>query len=210
MVYDATNGLPTSDAMCIMSAKDGHIWIGGYSGVIKYDGSVFDRLDTAEGLTSARVIFEDSVGRIWVGTNDNGVVVISDEKRQHLTYRDGLTSSSIRAFAEDQDGHVFIGTTEGLCFVDDDMKIHVCRNEELETERILRLDTDASGKKIYGHTSSGIIFAIEYCVVTEIYESSKDISLTGKITGNTTHSDYYVTVHGKSNENWITLSKITS
>ena len=46
--------------------------------------------------------------------------------------------------------------------------------------------------------------------ITEIYESSKDISLTGKITGNTTHSDYYVTVHGKSNENWITLSKITS
>ncbi len=173
VVYNATNGLPTSDAMCIMSAKDGHIWIGGYSGVIKYDGSIFDRLDTAEGLTSARVIFEDSVGRIWVGTNDNGVVVISDEKRQHLTYRDGLTSSSIRAFAEDQDGHVFIGTTEGLCFVDDDMKIHVCRNEELETERILRLDTDASGKKIYGHTASGIIFAIENCVVTDIYESSR-------------------------------------
>ena len=46
--------------------------------------------------------------------------------------------------------------------------------------------------------------------ITEIYERNKNISLTGRINGNTTHSDYYITVNGKSTENWITLTKTTS
>ena len=65
-IYDAGNGLLTSDAMFLLSASDGKMWIGGYSGVICYDGVVFERLDPAEGLTSARGLFEDSSGRIWV------------------------------------------------------------------------------------------------------------------------------------------------
>ena len=123
-VYDASNGLPTSDAMFVMGAREGHIFIGGYSGVIEYDGSSFKRLDTAGGLTSARGFFEDSKGRIWVGTNDNGVVVIEGNRRTHLTYKDGLTSSSIRDFAEDKEGNIYIATTEGVCYADTDLKVY--------------------------------------------------------------------------------------
>ena len=72
-LYDATNGLPTSDANCVLGASDGYIWIGGYSGIIKYDGNNFERLPTSNGLTSGRAFFEDSKNRIWIATNDNGV-----------------------------------------------------------------------------------------------------------------------------------------
>ena len=109
-VYDASNGLPTSDSMFLLSADDGRMWIGGYSGVICYDGSVFERQDTKGGMTSARCFFEDSSGRIWVGTNDNGVVVYDGQKSVHITYKEGLPSSSIRTFAEDSSGNIFIGT----------------------------------------------------------------------------------------------------
>ncbi|MBQ2466160.1 MAG: hypothetical protein II506_00145, partial [Lachnospiraceae bacterium] len=80
-VYDASNGLPTSDAMFLLGANDGSIWIGGYSGVIRYDGNTFERLDTSGGMTSARGFFQDSKGRIWVGTNDNGIVVVDGEQQ---------------------------------------------------------------------------------------------------------------------------------
>lgn len=63
-LYDATNGLPTSEANYILGASDGFIWIGGYSGIIKYDGSKFVRLQSDYGLTSSRGLFEDSTGRI--------------------------------------------------------------------------------------------------------------------------------------------------
>ena len=59
-LYDATNGLPTSDANYILGSKDGYVWLGGYNGVIRYDGSYFERLSTSAGLTSGRTFFEDS------------------------------------------------------------------------------------------------------------------------------------------------------
>ena len=110
VIYDATNGLPTSDANYILGAKDGYVWIGGYSGIMRYDGNNFERLPTTHGLTSARAFFEDSKNRIWVGTNDNGVVVIDGKDINQYSYRNGLPSTSIRNFAEDKDGNIFVAT----------------------------------------------------------------------------------------------------
>ena len=146
-IYDATNGLPTSDANFILGASNGYVWIGGYSGIIRYDGSVFERLDTADGLTSGRGFMEDSYGRIWVATNDNGVVVIDNDNTVHITYKDGLTSSSIRAFAEDKEGNVYVGSTAGVCYVDADMKVHQVDDERINNEGILKLDADISKTK---------------------------------------------------------------
>lgn len=40
-VYNEQNGLPTGEANTILQTKDGHIWIGSYGGLIRYDGSDF-------------------------------------------------------------------------------------------------------------------------------------------------------------------------
>ena len=169
-LYDASNGLLTSDSMCVLGESDGHVWIGGYSGVIRYDGTTFDRLTTEEGLTSARSIYEDSQDRIWVGTNDNGVVLIDGDKRTHFTYEDGLPSSSMRVFAEDDAGNIIIGTTAGVCYVNTNLEVCAIEDSRLAEERVLRLDRDSEGR-IYGQTSNGIIFSIDDCKVTELYRS---------------------------------------
>ncbi len=169
-VYDASNGLPTSDSMCICGTKNGYVWIGGYAGIIVHDGRDFLRLDTAGGLTSARGFYEDSKERLWVATNDNGVVVLDKDTRIHYTYQDGLPSSSIRVFTEDAEGNVFIGTTAGVCYVSPDLALHNLNSLYLDEERILRLDTGKDGK-VYGQTSGGTIFQIEHCEITKIYDS---------------------------------------
>ncbi len=178
-LYDATNGLPTSDAMFLLGSAKGYVWIGGYAGVICYDGTTFEMLGTEDGLTSARGFYEDASGRIWVGTNDNGVVILDGEERIHLTYNDGLPTSSIRIFEEDDNGNVFIGTTDGVCYADPELNIHTPEGIDLSGERILKLDKGTDGR-IYGQSSNGIIFAIDDCKITESYTSS-DFG-TGKIT----------------------------
>ncbi len=186
-IYDARNGLPTSDANYILGASDGYIWIAGYSGIIRYDGSTFTRLSTSEGLTNGRGLFEDRKGRIWVGTNDNGVVVIDGSVSTHLTYRDGLPASSVRTFAEDKEGNVFIGTTAGLCYADKAMNIHVLDDARLNEERILRLSSDINGI-IYGHTKNGLLFSIEHAGISSVY-TSEDLGMD-KIT--TVLADPYI------------------
>ena len=170
VLYDAENGLPTSDAMAIMSARDGHIWIGSYAGVLRYDGSDFEILDPTDGLTSSRAFYEDKSGDIFVGTNDNGVVRMSGSKRQHYTKMDGLPSNSIRSFAEDGKGNVYIGTTAGVAYIDLSGTINILHDARLDNERVLKLSSDTEGK-IYGQTSSGIIFTIKDCKISEIYDS---------------------------------------
>ncbi len=172
-VYDASSGLTTSDSMFLMGASDGHIWIGSYSGVIRYDGSSFEKMDTSEGLTSSRGFFEDSKGRIWVATNDNGVVMLDGEERTHFTYLDGLPSSSIRIFEEDSEGRIFIGTTSGVCCVDENLQIKLVFGGSINLidERILRLSADSEGI-IYGQTANGIIFEIKNGRFSRTYRSA--------------------------------------
>ena len=172
VIYDATNGLPTSDANYILGAKDGYVWFGGYSGIIRYDGNTFERLPTTNGLTSGRAFFEDSKGRIWVGTNDNGVVLIDGEKIRQFTYKDGLPSSSIRNFAEDKDGNIFVATTSGVAFIKENGLVYLLSHPVLDKERILKLQSDSTGK-IYGQTTNGIVFAIQNRNIVEVYTSEE-------------------------------------
>ncbi len=171
-IYDATNGLPTSDANYIMSGSDGYIWIGGYSGIIRYDGSKFERLDSSEGLTSGRCIFEDSRKRMWIGTNDNGVVVIDKGKSSRFTYEDGLQSSSIRTFAEGGDGLVYIGSTGGVSYVDFGGWVRNIDDERLNDKIIVRLVSDAKGV-VYGNTKEGAVFALEEGRITKFIPGDK-------------------------------------
>lgn len=179
VIYDASNGLPIPDAMFLMGSRSGHVWIGGYGGVLRFDGSEFRMMDKETKATSARAFFEDHKGRIWVGTNDNGVVVFDGDESTHYSIDDGLPSSSIRIFCEDKDENVIIGTTSGLCYVDADDKIHRLSDERINDERILKLESDMSGR-VYGQTASGKIFTINKLSIEKLYNSS-DLG-TGVIT----------------------------
>ena len=178
-IYDATNGLPTSDANFILGASDGYVWIGSYGGIIRYDGTVFEKITSSDGLTSGRGLFEDSLGRIWVGTNDNGVVVLDGEKVTWITYKDGLPSSSIRVFTEDKEGNVYIGTTAGVCYADSKLAVHEISDVRINEERVLSLGTDSTGI-VYGQTKNGLIFTIRGKMVTQCY-SSKELGMENRI-----------------------------
>ncbi len=174
-IYDATNGLPTSEANYILAAEDGFIWIGGYSGIIRYDGNEFTRFTNTDGLTSGRALFQDSKNRIWIGTNDNGIVYFdTDRGAHHYSVADGLPSSSIRTFAEDENGNVFIGTTEGAAYFDNSGTLCSFDDERINTQRILRM-VSASDGTIYGYTKTGDIFQINDCELSN-YIEGKSIS----------------------------------
>ena len=113
VLYNNTNGLPTSEANAIAQTSEGFMWIGSYSGLVQYDGNSFVRIDSSKtGITSVISLFVDSKDRLWAGTNDNGVAVFDKGEWQHFNKQNGLNSLSVRAITEDDNGLIYLATTK--------------------------------------------------------------------------------------------------
>lgn len=168
ILYDNSNGLPTSEANAIVQSDDGYIWIGSYSGLIRYDGNSFYRYDASSGVSSVVTIFADSRGRIWIGTNDSGAACLEDERFTFYDRADGLGSASIRSITEDGEGNILIATTMGLCYVDAEGTLLPVDDPMINRQYICELIPAPEGV-IYGVTNVGDVFTVEGRRVTGYY-----------------------------------------
>ena len=160
VLYNNPNGLPTSEANAIAETEEGFIWIGGYSGLIRYDGVNFERMDSTTGITSVVCLFVDSRNRLWIGSNDNGAALMDRQEITHFGIADGLGSSSVRAIAEDAAGHIYIGTTMGVSVVDPaDGSLRPLEDSRLSGEYVRSLRLGADGL-LYGATENGSVFTL--------------------------------------------------
>ena len=160
VLYDNTNGLPTSEANAIAETSEGFIWIGCYSGLVRYDGNTFERIDSTTGITSVVRLYVDSKDRLWIGTNDNGVAV--NDQGTYIRYNldDGLKSSSIRAIVEDSVGNIYIATTQGIAYVDSDMVLHAIEEPRINEVYVRQLQS-GNHDEIYGLTMDGSFFILK-------------------------------------------------
>lgn len=120
-VYNDQNGLPTGEANTILQTDDGYIWIGSYGGLIKYDGTTF-RNYSLEGVinsSSIRSLYEDRQGRLWIGTNDKGVVVKIGNDFIPVTGPDNHSFLCIRDFVESTDGTIYVASSSGMAKIND-------------------------------------------------------------------------------------------
>lgn len=113
-IYDNTNGMVSSEANVICETDDGYIWIGSYAGLTRYNGKTFEFIREG-GLVNVVSMMSDSKGRLWIGTNDAGIARYENGKYTYFTEKEGLASNSIRCFAEDALGNVYVGTSDKIC-----------------------------------------------------------------------------------------------
>ena len=61
-----------------------------------------------------RNVFRDSKGRLWIGTDGQGVARLDGSEVVRFTMKEGLVNDFVRAFCEDREGGIWIGTDGGL------------------------------------------------------------------------------------------------
>ncbi|MCM1086673.1 MAG: HD domain-containing protein [Muribaculaceae bacterium] len=172
VLYDNSNGLPTSEANAVAQTKDGFVWIGGYSGLIRYDGNDFYRFDSSTGITNVMSLCVDSKDRLWIGTNDNGAALYDNGEFRFFGRDEGLLSLSVRSIAEDADGNILLATTRGLAYIDDGFALHMLEDEPISQKYICILRADADGI-IYGCTLDGAFFSVERLRLINCYDSKE-------------------------------------
>ena len=114
-VYSSSNGLPCGEANDIAQTNDGVLWIGTYAGLYRFNGREFRWVDNYESVRNVNCLYVDEEGRMWIGTNDNGLSIVIREKVVNvLDQSSGLPSNSVRCIVRASDGYYYIGTTSSL------------------------------------------------------------------------------------------------
>ncbi|MCR5005606.1 MAG: SpoIIE family protein phosphatase [Clostridiales bacterium] len=161
VLYDNTNGLPTSEANAIAQTEEGFIWIGGYSGLIRYDGNDFVRIDsTKTGLTSVRSLYVDHLNRLWIGTNDNGVVIMENDEFHNWDRTAGLPADQVVDLVEDSFGIVYGATPSGIIVFEPDMEPHTIEDLRVSGASIRHFARTIDGM-VYCLKDNGDIFTLQ-------------------------------------------------
>lgn len=111
---------------CIMQDSKGILWLGTWSGLMRFDGykvrTFQQEPGTSGGLQSDQVtsLVEDRKGRIWVGTVSTGFHCFDRATERFVNYRfnpdnpNSLSDNDVWGLFEDSKGCIWVGTKKGL------------------------------------------------------------------------------------------------
>ncbi len=160
-VFNERNGLPTGEANEVLQTSDGYIWIGSYGGLVRYDGSQFRNYSTEKAIESCsiRSLFQDSSGRLWIGTNDIGVYYYFDGIFTKIEGTDNNDFLCIRDFAEDNDGNIYCASNSGIASIIGD-KIVPINDDQVSGITVYAVSFDKYGR-MWGTLGTGNCFVMD-------------------------------------------------
>jgi signal transduction histidine kinase/ligand-binding sensor domain-containing protein/CheY-like chemotaxis protein len=110
--WSSEEGLPQNTIQAITQSRDGYLWFGTQSELVRFDGVRFVVAENQRGVTD--VISDRSGGLWWAGSNGGGISRRIGVRTFTWTSRQGLPSDLVQKIFQDRDGTVWIGTSEGL------------------------------------------------------------------------------------------------
>jgi streptogramin lyase len=161
-VMDRTDGLlhPFIDALVV--DHNGTKWFGTFGGGLDYyDNKEWKSFptDTTQRATIINA-FEDRKGVLWFLSDAAGVFMLDPDRTTWHQYmrKDGLPHDAVHAFAEEKDGSVWLGTTDGVAHVKDKKWTVYTTKDGLALNHVLVILIDAKGGKWFGTWGGGLSY----------------------------------------------------
>lgn len=117
-IWQVPQGLPQATVFAIRQTRDGYLWLGTRTGLVRFDGVRFSPLQ-ASGEANLKDVWvrdflEDPAGDLWIATNDAGLIRYRQGETQQFAKSSGLPSDCVQSLLVDRDGSLWIGTDRGL------------------------------------------------------------------------------------------------
>jgi signal transduction histidine kinase/ligand-binding sensor domain-containing protein len=146
--WTAREGAPTAVRQ-LTQTSDGYLWIADATGLYRFDSLRFEHLGMLEKpeLAFAEIysLFAPKTGGLWVGYTLGGAAFVKEGKNQFYGAQQAFPNASVTAFAEQDDGTMWIGTSRGLGRLRDGRWERLDASWNLPTGRASSLMSDSAG-----------------------------------------------------------------
>ncbi|MEQ8239819.1 MAG: two-component regulator propeller domain-containing protein [Cyclobacteriaceae bacterium] len=152
--------------------KKGKVWMATYAALFSYDGEVTKVFDNKyfslndNGVLHIRSVLADSKGRIWIGNNGIGALLMENDKTINFSEINGLihkhssksgshsppgTMEHIFAIEEDSEGNIWFGDRDtGAWKYDGETTTNYTINDNLATPMIWTIYKDNNNNLLFG------------------------------------------------------------
>ncbi|HMK39440.1 MAG TPA: two-component regulator propeller domain-containing protein, partial [Bacteroidota bacterium] len=143
--YGEREGLREPQIKVLLESVAGNLWVGTSNGLFRLHGNGFVPVPFDQTYVTA--LAEDSLGRIWAGTQ-RGVRIFDDARGTQiasLRAADGLRGEGVTTLLSDPEGSVWIGTEQGLARWSGGALKTLTRNDGLVNDHVSALREDRDG-----------------------------------------------------------------
>lgn len=162
--WTTNDGLPSNIITSITQDSRGYIYFGTYVGLVRFNGSDFSTINrntyASVPFVSARTIIENRNKEFWIGSNEEGVSILDENRVNCSVLPHDLPSNSVRSIIETQNGEMWIGTANGIICRKNNNKIINIPNPEnngIIDSNIVQLFCD-SYNQVWCTTSYGTVY----------------------------------------------------
>lgn len=115
--WTTRDGLPQNSVTAIAQAPEGHLWIGTFGGLARFDGASFRLVERTDSLgRHVDRILSLAVGpdsALWIGTEGNGLLRYHRGAYDRFTAAQGVPDRTVRALYVDRGGALWVGGENG-------------------------------------------------------------------------------------------------
>src|SRR5262245_19890863 len=108
--------------MALAQTPDGTLWIGGRTGLARFDGVRFVPYpglgEEPLGATNISSLFATPDGGLWIGFRPEGVSLLKQGRVLRYGTQDGVPSGTVQQLAQDTDGSIWAAARTGLARFD--------------------------------------------------------------------------------------------
>jgi signal transduction histidine kinase len=115
--WTPTEGAP-ANIWAIAQAADGRLWLGTGSGLYRFDGLFFERIQPSAGeqfrSNAMTALLALPSGELWIGFNSGDISLLKDGRFVNYTERDGMPRGWVTSMARGPDGAIWASAQSGL------------------------------------------------------------------------------------------------
>ena len=120
--WSALDNGPT-DVLGIAQTSDGWLWLAAGTGLYRFDGKRFERLDHIDGnallSSSVRTLYAPPEGGLWIGYRmGGGLSHFHNGRAKHYAAGDGLPGGAVSSIVRAPDGALWVAARDGLARLD--------------------------------------------------------------------------------------------